>query len=692
MTVVPGPPRSPEDVAESVAAIEETFTALPIGDVVVVDGRGCSVHVERGRLHIIDGLGPFRRERSWDKATADLRRVVVMNADTVVSTAALRWCHGIGVAVVVLGADGGILAAGPPGRDDARLLRAQALALYGSTGVEITRYLIGAKLRGQARVLGLRLGEDDGASTLVGLLEAVESADSIESVRQIEASGANVAFAAWERGVEVIFVRRDLPRTPEHWRRFNGRRSLVNPGSPRSATDPCGAMLNLGYKLAEVEATLAIRRMGLSESLGILHADIPGRPSFSCDIQEAVRPLVDEHILGLCAGPLRKRDFTEDHRGVVRVLAPMSHRLAEAMPSYAHALGPVVEHVAGLLAASSPYGVRVPTVLSGAKHKAAARRRVAAEHEGAQAERREPVPVRGPGVPGLAPRGRRRIKPSAVPPLPVAICRGCGGTLAVESHHGYAHPRTDWCPSCLPERREEIGTAIHTASLDHAQHFAEATGTLPTHTADAQAARSDANRRQREEEVAFAMSFAAGVGANWYTEHVAPKLATFTLPAIARATGASTSAASKWRAGRRLPHVRHWAALAQLAGVQFELDDPLVAFGVVEDHAMPVTNVGVEVALRPTPDTTSRQQQAIAHTRREQAAQRAELIAQVDAAVAEVGWSAARPVVVSVLGPGVPVSGARGRWRHLLRKRNGGRLLADLAALPVQERLRFGES
>ena len=36
-------------------------------------------------------------------------------------------------------------------------------------------------------------------------------------------------------------------------------------------------------------------------------------------------------------------------------------------------------------------------------------------------------------------------------------------------------------------------------------------------------------------------------------ESVAPSLAGFTLPAIARATGVSTSAAAKWRAGRRIP-------------------------------------------------------------------------------------------------------------------------------------------
>jgi hypothetical protein len=49
-----------------------------------------------------------------------------------------------------------------------------------------------------------------------------------------------------------------------------------------------------------------------------------------------------------------------------------------------------------------------------------------------------------------------------------------------------------------------------------------------------------------------------------FSELVTSGLATVTLPAIAKATGMSTSAAAKLRAGRRVPHPRHWAALASL--------------------------------------------------------------------------------------------------------------------------------
>jgi hypothetical protein len=356
----------------------------------------------------------------------------------------------------------------------------------------------------------------------------------------------------------VRFARKDVPRIAAHWARFNGRRSAVNPGSPRSATDVAGALMNYVYKLAEVESTLAARRLGLSEHIGVLHADARGRPSFACDIQEVIRPLCDQHVLTLLEGPLLKREFTEDERGVVRVLAPLTHRLCEAMPYIASALGPVVEHVAELLAVSSPYDVSVPSLLSGAKHRAAARRRVESETEATT-----PNGQRGPSPVGLPPRrGRPRRTSIATPPLPLPTCMGCGAALPTEPDR--ARSRRDWCAACLPERRAEIAAALTHASRTSAAAFARQTGILPAHTVDAQAARSRGNARQRAEQATYCANASETVDVEWYLDEIQPKLAMMSLGIIASATGVSTSAASKWRSRRAVPHVRHWQTLADL--------------------------------------------------------------------------------------------------------------------------------
>ena len=553
-----GPALSADDVADRLDAVAATF-GTTTGQVAVVDGYGTRVVVERGHLELSDGLGEQRRLRRFTRIDPPRRLVMGAGAEGVVSFDALRWCTKVGVPVVVLGQDGAVLGAGPPGRDDARLLRAQALALYGPVGVEVTRYLITIKLYGQEALLRARFGAHDAAGTLSELAQAVGEAGAIEEIRQAEAAAANVYWASWEHHVEVVFTRRDAPRVPAHWRRFNGRRSSVNPGSPRSATDPCGAALNYGYKLAEIEATLALRRIGLSPSIGVLHADMAGRPSFSCDVMEAIRPVVDGNVLDVMHGPLQKRLFAEDAKGVVRCIAPLTHQLAQAMPAFAHALGPVVEHVAGLLAASSPYDVKVPTVLSGAKHMAAARRRVAPEQDSAG----ERVPGRGPNPGGIAPRGRRRT-PSTTAPLPAACCKDCGAALPIEPDR--ERSRRGWCDACLPERRAEIDRPMQRASLAHAKAFAEATGTRPSHTREATEARRARNRAQALAQRAWDRESAGDLDEGWYHEHIAPRLATLTLPAIAKATGVSTSAASKWRAGRSVPHPRHWKELAVLIG------------------------------------------------------------------------------------------------------------------------------
>jgi hypothetical protein len=51
----------------------------------------------------------------------------------------------------------------------------------------------------------------------------------------------------------------------------------------------------------------------------------------------------------------------------------------------------------------------------------------------------------------------------------------------------------------------------------------------------------------------------------WYLAELLPGLSAVTLTTIARATGMSTSAASKIRSGKRVPHPKHWEALRVLA-------------------------------------------------------------------------------------------------------------------------------
>jgi hypothetical protein len=50
----------------------------------------------------------------------------------------------------------------------------------------------------------------------------------------------------------------------------------------------------------------------------------------------------------------------------------------------------------------------------------------------------------------------------------------------------------------------------------------------------------------------------------WFKREILPKLDAFALAELANATGLSLAACSRFRAGARIPHPSHWAALLAL--------------------------------------------------------------------------------------------------------------------------------
>ena len=112
-----------------------------------------------------------------------------------------------------IGRDGEVLAHSVPfGYDGHPIRRAQALAVTNGLDLAIARELIAGKLDGQRRIL-VRLGAD--LREFDTLRASLDSADSIERVRVIEANAAAQYFAAWRERAD------SLPRT----------RPRTNPGA-----------------------------------------------------------------------------------------------------------------------------------------------------------------------------------------------------------------------------------------------------------------------------------------------------------------------------------------------------------------------------------------------------------------------------------------------------------------------------
>jgi CRISPR-associated endonuclease Cas1 len=533
--------------------------------VCVVDGYGVEVTTRSGRLVVSDGIGRQRRQRVYNRATHGLFRVVIVATTGHVTIEAHRWLEATGIGLVMIDPTTGEVTSASirVANDDARVRRAQALAPGTETGLQIAKYLISQKLHGQARIARDVFGALHIAESILSLERDTSPLASLEEIRQVEASAASLYWSAWGP-LNIPFVKNDAGRVPDNWKVFEGRRSAVTPGTPRNATDPVNAMINYSFRLLEAEGHLATVAIGLDPGMGVLHADMKGRASFVLDLIEAARPIAERHVLQVTRDhPLQWRDFTEGTNGVVRVLPPLTHRLAEAMPQFAAALSPAVEHVATLLAQASPYDVNMPSPLTGQKHKEAARRRVGGTAKGSGDS--AAVPGRGPGIEGVTPRKKRRQKPQARAGSgkPMPICTTCGTLLPPEPARG--RPRGTLCPPCLAQRRQEVGALLASGSKEHARKHAERTGENPAHTSVAEERRREVNTRQRKEQAAWDREHAGEeFDPEWYRMQILPRLADVSLTTIARATGMSDSSASKVRAGRRMPHRRHWEALKTL--------------------------------------------------------------------------------------------------------------------------------
>src|SRR3989442_1216573 len=152
--------------------------------VLTLYGFGIKARVDRGHLSAEWGIGPDRHSVRLPRVSHGLKRLVMIGSDGFITLEALRWLADQGAAFVMLDRRGKVLAVtGPVAPSDARLRRAQALALGNGVALKISKELISQKLDGQATLVRDML-RDSSTSAAIDLFTAeLCSAESIESVR-----------------------------------------------------------------------------------------------------------------------------------------------------------------------------------------------------------------------------------------------------------------------------------------------------------------------------------------------------------------------------------------------------------------------------------------------------------------------------------------------------------------------------
>ncbi len=487
--------------------------------VLTLYGFGIRVTVQNGHLAIEVGIGPERRRIKLPRVGHGLKRLVLIGSDGFITLEALRWLADQDVAFTMLHRDGKVLAVtGPVASSDAKLRRAQALALGNGTALRISKELISQKLAGQELLVRDMLHDAAIADSIAQFRDELPNAETIEAVRLIEAQAAHCYWQAWSN-VPICWPRKDERRVPEHWKRFGSRISPLT-HSPRLAATPLNALLNLLYALLESESRLSAAAMGLDPGIGVLHVDTPNRDSLACDLMEVCRPKVDAFVLSWVQNePLRKSDFWEDRNGNCRLVSALAIKLAQTSHTWGKLVAPVAEYVAQVLSSS---------VSKPASPSKLARRLIATR---------------------LTQRNKREVKGSDVPPIkapkPERVCRGCGKTVQRDSMH---------CAECDVD--------IATKRLAEAARAGRVAG----HTPEAIAKEAATHRKHAQAKAAWnPAKQPAWLTDQVFSEKIQPALAKASATAIAKTIGVSRWYAGRIREGYR-PHPRHWLALAELAG------------------------------------------------------------------------------------------------------------------------------
>ncbi len=334
-----------------------TNNTIPIEDgLCILFGYGIKVNVAGNHLRCQDGIGKDRRDAYFHRATSGLRRLAILSTDGYVSLGALQWLQDTKAGIIAIGDNAEVvLAHSGPGADYPQLRRAQAIAAFTQTGLEISRELIKAKIRKQAEVIASI------TNAPMKLLDYVQQVDGCKDATEIQVVEANAALQYWKQwaGVSLTFARKEQNKVPAHWLTFGDRRSPVS-NDARKAGNPANALLNYAYAILEGETDLAVLTLGLDPGLGFMHTDQQSSRGLVYDLMEVGRPDVDLWLYRFLQKMIFTHgDFWETERGETRLSIHIRRMLTQNASEFSKAVGPWAEFVTQRLT-SSP----MPTLLT----------------------------------------------------------------------------------------------------------------------------------------------------------------------------------------------------------------------------------------------------------------------------------------------------------------------------------------
>ena len=331
---------------------------------------------------------------------------------------------------------------------------------------------------------------------------------------------------------------------------------------PRNAPGAPAALVNYLFGLAASQMTIALAEVGLDPGIGIFHADRDGRASLAYDAIEPLRPYIEAWLL-CCLAEVRfaKRDFYEEGDGTIRITRPLTSWLALSAQLWRTAAEVVARWLADSFAGFARLGDRggfgdemIEASETGATTlPVRAAQKVVETRVARHALRPLPEPLPSLPAPG------RAYKPALAQEVMPRACHECGRALVPSKSQPHTALRRKFCSgSCAAVYRAEMRRVVPLEERN--AEFAA--------IRSVEAARSDKLRRHAEGRLAWDASRTGDEEAfrAWYTAEVAPRLREVARTEIARAIGVSRVYARELARGK-VPHPRHFEALAALAGV-----------------------------------------------------------------------------------------------------------------------------
>ena len=485
--------------------------------VLTLYGFGISVRMLAGHLAIDHGVGLERQKFRLSRVNHGLKRLVCVGNDGFITLSALRWLSDVGASFSMLDRAGRVhVVTGPASPSEARLRRAQALALSNGQAVPIACELMAAKLDGQELVLRENLNHEEKAIIVHTLRQGLSDTDTLDAIRAIERRAASEYWSAWNN-IPIIFPRKDSECVPNHWLRFGSRHSPLT-GGPRLAINPANALLNYLTAVAASECRLALVACGLDPGLGFVHMDTANRDSLALDLIEVVRPQIESWLLNwIMREPLRRSDFFEASNGNCRIKTGLCSKLSETAPTWGKLVGPWAEFIAhSLYRGRASHSRCVP----GIKTPLTQRHRREAKEVSAE---------------------RVSLRPA------VHICRGCGTPV---------HRQSVECWNCAQGTRA--------ATMRDVARLGRSASRRP---------QAEQKRVRTAHQQALArFSWDPSKLPPWLTrevflQRISPLLTTISPSRIRSALSVSHFYSTKIRTGH-VPHPRHWQSLAELVGIR----------------------------------------------------------------------------------------------------------------------------